>query len=218
MYGVLPKVVGFRCDDFLYKGEYLYYQYMPIKLSYPENTNYYDVINFSIEDRLIPFYGILSDICYDFQSWFGHDRYKESYIYLTLKRQYQKHDCGFNRAGWHSDGFMSDDVNYIWYSKQPTIFNYSKFNLTQDHEISLQEMNEQALWYNNYTFPNNSILRLDQYNIHKVGPIEEGVRTFLKVTFSKEKFNLEGNTHNYLLNYNWDMKPRKKSRNIPYSL
>lgn len=209
MYGVLPKVVGSNFKPNPPTGEYLYYQDMPIKLS---GQNYY-----KIEQRIHPFSDILNTIISDFIKNFGIDRHIESNIYLTLKRQYQKPSCGFNRHGWHSDNFMSNDISYIWSDSQPTIFNTSKFNLSQDHKISLQEMNEQALWYNNYTFPDYSILRLDQYSIHKVGEIKEGVRTFMKVTFSDKKFDLEGNTHNYLLNYAWSMRPRNKVRNVPHN-
>jgi hypothetical protein len=147
---------------------------------------------------------------------YGVEAYQSNYVYLTAKRMYQKNGCGFNRQGWHSDSFMSDDINFLWTDKQSTIFNTSKFNLSQDDKLSLKEMEEQADPQNNITFPLNSILRLNQYVIHKVGEIEEGVRTFVKLTFSKNKFNLIGNSVNYEINYNWMYYPRQLNRNIPY--
>ena len=40
-------------------------------------------------------------------------------------------------------------------------------------------------------------------------------RTFIKVSFSDQKYNLKGNTHNYLFDYEWDMIDRSVSRNDP---
>ena len=72
---------------------------------------------------------------------------------------------------------------------------------------------------NEITFPDCTILRLDEYNIHKVNDRDyfEGMRTFVKVSFSQDNYDLEGNSHNYELNYYWKMKPRKIERNIPQS-
>jgi hypothetical protein len=118
--------------------------------------------------------------------------------------------------GWHCDGFMTDDINYIWYDCDPTIFNTSEFNLTMDDKISIVEMEEQAKENNNIWFPSGSILRLNQYNVHSVAEIKSGhMRTFVKVSFSTDKYNLIGNSHNYKLKYEWDMKPRQIERNIP---
>jgi hypothetical protein len=207
MYGQLPEVIGsFETQG----GEYFSYQYLLIKLL---GHNFYKV-----ERRLHEFCPLIDIVVRDYIKTFGYEDHLDSYIYLTAKRQYQKKNCGFNRSGWHSDGFNSLDTNYIWTSSQPTIFNNSKFNLSKDDKLSLKEMEEQADPQNNITFPLNSILRLNQYVIHKVGEIEEGVRTFVKISFSKDKYDLEGNSHNWELSYNWTMRPRNKERNIPQQL
>lgn len=44
-------------------------------------------------------------------------------------------NCSFNRMGYHSDGFLTDDINYIWCDNNPTIFNISAFNLTLDENL-----------------------------------------------------------------------------------
>jgi len=41
------------------------------------------------------------------------------------------------------------------------------------------------------------------------------MRTFVKISFSKDKYDLIGNSHNYEMDYKWDMKERKEERNIP---
>jgi len=187
--------------------EYFSYTYLPIKLR--------DSTGLAVGERLRVFDGIIGRVACDYVGTFGLDNYVNSYMYITAKHAWQKKGSGFNRAGWHSDGFMSDDISYIWSNKQPTIFNDGDFFLTQDDEESMVEMGQQAQQKNNFCFPNNSIIRMDQFSIHRTGEYEEGVRAFIKIVFSKDKFDLQGNSHNYLLDYNWDMRPRRSSRNIP---
>jgi hypothetical protein len=206
-YGELPKQIGtyeVECK------EMMFYQYLPIKLSTDHMPIY--------EDRLKCFTEIVGVICCDFIGTFGLDRFIDSYVYLTAKHMYQKGNCSYNRPGWHSDGFMTDDINYIWYNNNPTVFNNTNFKLSLDDELSIKEMAEQHDHKLNRTYNSNTILRLDQYNIHRVGYSSEGMRAFVKVSFSKDKYDLIGNSHNYLLDYNWEMKPRKEQRNIPQSV
>ncbi len=82
--------------------------------------------------------------------------------------------------------------------------------------MSINQMNAQTKPENNFTYDDNTLLRLDQFVIHKASDTPyKGVRTFVKISFSKDKYDLEGNSHNYLLNYNWTMRPRQNYRNIP---
>lgn len=207
-YSELPEVIGEIEIDC---KEMMFYQYLPIKLK-----NDYPI---SLEKRLRIFNPLMKKCLDDFEENFGFNKIIESYIYLTVKRQYQTKNKSFNREGWHSDGFLTDDINYIWCDKNPTIFNTSDFQLTLDDHLSLKEMEDQALPENNFIFPENTLLRLNEFNIHKVNDVDivEGMRTFVKVSFSKDKYDLEGNSHNYELDYNWEMKARKSERNIPQS-
>jgi hypothetical protein len=204
-YGDLPKELG------LYEiacKEMMFYQYLPIKLLGDVQVVY--------EDRLSCFNGLIGAICCDFIGEYGLDRYVNSYVYLTAKNLYQSGGCSFNREGWHSDGFMTDDINYIWCNRFPTVFNKSAFSLTLDDSVSMGEMDKQALACNDVSYGENRLLRLNQYNIHRVAPVtESGMRSFVKVSFSKDKYDLLGNSHNYLLDYSWDMRVRKSERNIP---
>lgn len=206
-YGELPVSLGvfeIQCR------EMMFYQYLPIKMYKGTAIDY--------EHRLGCFDNLLTDVCIDFIGRYGIKRFLDSYIYLTAKHLYQVPNCSFNRMGWHSDGFMTDDINYIWSNKYPTIFNKSKFNLPLDDMLSMEAMEAQALPENDVTFKECELLRLDQYNIHKVAPVlVGGMRTFVKVSFSYDKYDLVGNSHNYLLNYAWEMKERKDDRNIPQS-
>lgn len=188
--------------------EMMFYQDMLIKYRQDDIVSY--------EDRLNVFEGLIKSTVENFCKKYGKEACYDNYIYLSAKHLFQPANQSYNRPGWHSDGFGSDDINYIWSNKFPTVFNTSKFNLSNDDKKSMQEMEEQALPENDIVYPNNSLLRLDQYNIHRVATnTPAGMRTFIKVTFSKNKFNLLGNTHNYLLDYDWEMKPRSLDRNIP---
>ena len=207
-YGELPKELGiFEVEA----KEMMFYQYLPIKMSNETQPIY--------EQRLKCFDALVGAICCDYIGEFGLDNYVNSYVYLTAKHLYQMPNCSFNRTGWHSDGFLTDDINYIWCDKYPTIFNKTDFDLPLDDLLSMEEMEKQAMPFNDVTYKENQLLRLNQFNIHKVAAITKGgMRTFLKVSISKDKYDLIGNSHNYLLNYDWKMKQRKDARNIPQSV
>lgn len=206
-YGELPLELGvfkIKCD------EMLFYQYLPIKLD--------GAIDVTYEPRLDCFTKIIDKICLYFIREFGYQRYKDSYIYLTAKSLWQMPNCSFNRKGYHSDGFLTDDINYIWSDCNPTIFNTSNFNLSLDDKLSLNEMEQQSDVVNDISFGDDTLLRLNQFNIHRVADTDKGgMRTFIKVSFSKDKYDLIGNSHNYLLDYSWSMLKRKVERNIPQS-
>lgn len=139
----------------------------------------------------------------------------EYYVYLTVKHMYVNNNSA-NRKGWHSDGFGTDDINYIWYDSHPTEFCIQDFNLSDDHSLSMVEMTEQAKEENIITYPCNSLIKMTQSSIHRVSDKPfEGMRTFVKISISKEKYNLKGNAHNYLFDYSWDMKDRTVERNHP---
>lgn len=206
-YGDVPAIIGeFQVDC----KEMMFYQYLPIKMSW------HTIITF--EDRLRCFDEITGVACCDFVGSFGLDKYVKSYLYLTAKYMFQQPGNSFNRQGYHSDGFLTDDINYVWCDKHPTVFNTSDFRLTSDDTLSQKQMIIQSSKKNNVTYPDNTLLRLNQYNIHKVNEVPfEGMRTFLKLSFSEDKYDLIGNSHNHLLNYDWEMKERKLERNIPQS-
>lgn len=207
-YGQLPTELGIfevECK------EMMFYQYLPIKMPNETQPIY--------EERLSCFDKLIGAICCDYIGEFGLDNYINSHVYLTAKSLYQMPNCSFNRMGWHSDGFLTDDINYIWCDKYPTIFNKTDFDLPLDDILSIEEMEKQAISLNDVVYKENQLLRLNQFNIHKVSPIKQGcMRTFLKISISKGRYDLIGNSHNYLLNYDWEMKERKPERNIPQSI
>lgn len=204
-YNKEPKDLGFHKVDV---KEYFSYTYLPIKLA--------GSCDIRLEKRLEIFNKIVGAACCDFVGSFGLDRFSESYVYLTAKHQYQKPGCGFNRPGWHSDGFGTDDINYIWSNRQPTIFNNSDFSeMDSDDEFSMLDMDRLANSDNDYCYGNGSLIRMDQFTIHRTGDYVEGNRAFMKLSISRDIYALEGNSINYDLDYEWEYKPRRKQRNIP---
>jgi hypothetical protein len=204
-YGELPKDLGIVE---LSPKEMMFYQYLPVKLIGQSAL--------TVEPRLLVYNSLLGRTCCDFIGEFGLDKYINSYVYLTAKRLFVSPGANMNREGWHSDGFMTDDINYIWSDCLGTIFSASHFNLSQDDIRSMSEMEEQAKPEYNVVYPDKSLLRLNQYNIHKCAEIPYPIlRTFVKISLSTDKYDLEGNSHNYSLAYDWEMRKRKQERNIP---
>ena len=204
-YGQLPKDLGtfeVGCQ------EMMFYQYLPIKMPGETKLIY--------EDCLKPFDALVGAACCDYVGDYGLDKYVDSYVYLTAKYLFQSPGCPFNRTGYHADGFLTDDVNYLWSDKYPTIFNNSIFNISLDDTLSMKEMEDQAKEENELTYDNNKLMRMDQFVIHKVGPVtEDGMRKFFKLSVSKDKYDLIGNAHNSLIDYKWEMRERSMTRNIP---
>ena len=127
--------------------------------------------------------------------------------------------CPGNRPGWHIDGFASGgDVSYVWCNMNPTEYAVQEFsNISSDDQQSMVDIGEQIDYNKIVTYPDYTILRLDETVVHRVNPNPKcGVRSFAKITFSSHKFRNKGNSHNYLLDYNWEMNPRNKERNLDH--
>ncbi len=139
------------------------------------------------------------------------------YIYLTAKCMYIAEGCDPNRPGWHIDGFGTDDKNYVWSDTMPTEFcSGQDFNLSDDHIVSMIQMEQQARNENIKTYPVGSLLEMDSTIVHRVSPYQQpGMRTFCKISVSRQQYNLKGNSHNYLFDYKWNMIERTAERNHP---
>lgn len=149
------------------------------------------------------------------------DQWKDSYVYITAKRMFTAPHSPGNRPGWHSDGFLTDDLNYIWCDANPTVFfegGDQRFAFTQDHLRSLGEMDDlcqpaRLCWS---TYPVKHLLRLDQTVLHKVATdISPGIRTFVKVSISRHRYALRGNSINHELAPDWMYQDRQAERNCP---
>jgi hypothetical protein len=200
-YGMSPRVVAknIPVDPLKDKVEMCFYQYLPIKMAGALES-------FHIPENLAWIKRFIAhlDFC-------PHT----DYIYVSAKHLFVTPDNMGNRPGWHSDGFGSDDINYIWADKFPTQFCLQPFELTEDHSKSLAELEAQALPQNIHEYGENAFVRIDRWNIHRPPVMGTGFRTFLKFSISKNQYNLQGNSHNYLIDYDWQMVPRSAVRNHP---
>lgn len=149
-------------------------------------------------------------------------RFQSSYVYITAKTLFVTADNPGNRPGWHSDGFMTRDLNYIWSDCNGTLFwEPSRLvSFTQDDRQSLSEMDEAANDWSQVgylrTYPDKHLLRLDQTVIHRVADVlTPRVRTFVKVSISPDRYNLIGNSINHDLDLGCEYVGRAEERNQP---
>ncbi len=211
-YGTLPKEVGTIQNGI---DEMMFYQYLPIKsndmfcLDLPSQLN---------NEFLQEFITVVNN---DFINFRGVQEFREHYIYLTVKHLYVTHGKGLNRPGIHSDGFMTDDINYIWSNELPTIFYSGEFpDVPMDDIKSIEYFEEQKKNCERVVYPTDTILRLDQFNIHETNTIEQfcGLRCFVKISFSQDKYDLIGNSKNDVITSSWKYRERSKTRNIPQNI
>lgn len=200
--GNLPQVIGnFRGEC----PEFMTVQYMPVEMHgymrLPHRMQW-----------LKPMITLVRDDLY-MRNKFQYARY----IYATVKHGYVDVGVHQNRPGWHIDGYGSDDLNYIWYDRCPTQFLDQKMQLPEDHEQSMALMEVHACPENIVSYFNKLVLKLDNTVIHRVSPMPiAGLRTFVKLSVSEHKYNLKGNAHNYLFDYDWKMYERQAHRNHPF--
>lgn len=202
-YGLPPDDLGTIDLD---PVEMMFWLYCPIKMV--------GRATMVIPDNLRQFMPLLLRV----RSDVGARRWMESYVYLTAKTLWVTPENPGNRPGWHSDGFMTDDLNYVWSDRDGTLFwvPVDTFDFTQDHDASLPEMDAAASLGPLKTYPDKSLLRLDETVIHRVNDFKSpGMRSFVKVSVSRHKYNLTGNSINHLLPNDWYFEPRHEVRNHP---
>lgn len=139
-----------------------------------------------------------------------------TYGYLTARRLWVAGDFSGSRPGWHTDGFGTDDINYIWYDSAPTEFIRARFELPNDCTDSMGIMDQHAKGAEVFTYPVKHLLRINPYVVHQSpSHCEPGLRTFVKLSISTDRYNLEGNSTNHLLKEEWPLLSREKDRNHP---
>ena len=186
----MPQSLG---EFILNPSEYCYCVYMPIKIGaiykLPKNLSWVEPLLYKITD---------ADCMY-------------SYWYLTVK--YMHVDGFAKRPGWHIDGYLSDDVNYIWSDNYPTQFCVNKFSLELDHKNSMKQMHDQAIDPTHGLV--NHMYRLDNTIVHRTPYCKPGFRAFVKISCSNEKYNLLGNATNPELDLDCEYVTRDLTRNHP---
>lgn len=205
LYGNLPTDLGLVDIN---PTEMMFHMYMPISL--PGSDRVY------LPEHLEVFRPLIISAWQD-----ERQRFRDEYVYLTAKTLWVSGQYIGNRPGWHSDGFGTDDLNYIWADRAPTDFSYDPkgqcfiFNSTDCQRFYDACDVFTGIWPIKH-YADKHLLKLDPSVIHR-SPVdfEEGMRSFAKVSISKDQYNLEGNASNYLLDIDWEMKKRNKDRNHP---
>lgn len=200
MYGGRPNCIGKFNPEW---HELMHWLYLPV------------VMKGDLEIRLPPnleFTRMFVQRCMDnAHVWWTRDKY----VYLTAHRGWVNKGEFLNRPGWHTDGFGTDDINYIWSDKDPTQFDTDIWaDVPDDHIKSMEHFDKFA--FPTWTAPVGQILRLDQRHIHRCAPAaSSGWRSFIKVSVSTETYALSGNSHNHLFDYDWPLRDRLEVRNDP---
>lgn len=142
---------------------------------------------------------------------------RDAYVYLTARHGWATPENPINRPGWHTDGFGSNDINYIWADVHGTRFAVHPFErISRDHIMSMRQFEAQAT--TTMLGDDQALYRLNQFVVHQtpIIPPPGCWRSFVKVSISPFKYNLAGNSHNHLFDYDWEMLSRDEVRNDPY--
>lgn len=203
----LPRDCGHYQFDL---KEVMYYLYLPVRmdggdLRLPENisilrTPIWDLINRVANEDI--------------------DEKVYRYIYVSARKGWATPDNPLNRPGWHADGFGTNDLNFVWWDGPGTRFAVQEFTgIVSDHNRALAQFDAQVREENVVSnLPAHHFYRLDPTIVHDTPRIVEGcMRTYIKISMSDHRYNLENNSHNYLFNYHWKLHPRNVVRNDPHS-
>jgi hypothetical protein len=203
-YGKEPQV--FNTPIEIKDNQSKYFLYMPIKMPY----SYIKIPSILKDYEPLVLKAIKNEEA-------NHQSILDLYVYLSVEVSPVKAGMTQKRPGWHTDGFLTDDINYIWHNDLPTEFCIQEFTIALDHNVSMEQFTKHARNDFIKTYPVNKLMRLTDENVHRCALATKHIqsRIFVKVSFSKEKYNLKGNTHNPLFDYEWVMHDRQEVRNCP---
>ncbi len=212
-YGKPPADCG--AFEHINLNEVMYYLYLPVNIA--EQTA-------GIVDhyRLPPNLRDIEELLFRATKCEARRGRRWDYTYLSARKGWATPDNPLNRPGWHCDGFGSPDMNYVWWSGASTRFwtgdlrNEEGIDISADHIESMQQFESLAARYpgNIGTHAAKHLYQLDRYTIHATPELTEGqMRQYVKISFSNERYNLYGNSHNYLFDYDWPMVDRELVRN-----
>lgn len=144
--------------------------------------------------------------------------YKDThYVYITVDQKIVQAGSTGRRKGLHTDAYggeIGEEVThtYILSDVMPTKFYTDNFPISSlDCQKSLEEF---KLYANNPVYyPCKQVLLLDPYVVHESPyTTEDTKRTFVKISYSRKKYNRGGNTMNELFDYDWAFVSRDANR------
>jgi len=107
-------------------------------------------------------------------------------------------------------------MNYVWWSGPGTRFAVQNFiDISNDHVKSQMQFEKQIDPERIIHPPERNLYALDPYVVHATPLIQPPgcMRQFVKISLSDHRYNLENNSHNYLLDYSWPLHSRDEIRN-----
>lgn len=212
-YGEAPVVVDVAGVADVRLVEFMHYLYLPVRMA-DATGKLRRSARVMLPARLEPLRLLVDIVC---------DRTPvERYVYVTARRGWATRDNPLNRPGWHCDGFGTDDENYVWWEGDGTRFATGEFpGISTDHERSMQQF-EDCIWSAPHgvirlsTPPERGLYYLSPFVVHATPEIEHPhMRSFVKISTSTQRYNLLGNSHNHLFDYDWPMHERDEVRNDP---
>lgn len=203
--GRLPIDLGLVDISF---DEMMFWMYLPVSI-----PGSYDLV---LPDNVQPFAPLIREAI-------DHDpsAFYLRYAYLTAKTLWVSDGYIGNRPGWHIDGYGTEDINFIWSDRAATEFMETDVILSDDCEQSLKQMSAMGVLRDATQeitrYPNKHLLRLDNQVIHRSPKnFQEGMRTFFKLSLSRDRYNLRGNSINHALPAtHWPLLDREAVRNHP---
>lgn len=223
-YGMAPvEITEFDLPDW---REFMHYLYLPVRLPLRDGGSL-DQDDATLPARLEflrqPVYVAINDAIAA-RSHFGND----PYVYVTARRGFATPGNPLNRPGWHCDDFGGTDLNYIWCDEFPTRVlraDPGSIDMPADDMESMRVMDSVAemigwpgaddVWIE--PIRTHTMYRLTPHVIHDtpIIPAPGGMRSFFKISVSNHRYDLIGNSHNHLLDYDWPMVSRDVLRNQP---
>ena len=139
------------------------------------------------------------------------------HTYITVDSKMVEPDEQQRHGGLHVDGFQGARIdpktkitrNYVVTTNGGTQFYPQPFIVVDEKKYNVfQGFDLQAKDY--VIAKEDTVYFMDAYTVHESGiASRKDIRSFLRVTYDLKKFDRLGNTHNSMLDYNWDMADRK---------
>lgn len=172
--------------------EFMFWLYCPVKIKGMDEI--------VIPDTLKKWKGVLDASLKDFKTRGGD--LLNSYVYLTAKSLVVTPESLGQRGGWHLDGFLTCDTNYIWSDVNTTTFTNYEPVVTSSHSESLIELErlDKVMSDFSYRASPNTLYRLDSKVVHKPSkPDRPMFRNFVKVSISDKEYSHSGSSVNHSL-------------------
>lgn len=205
--------------------EFMHYLYLPVRLPAHDRTDW-GLPDEALPDRLAFLEQAIDRAVWDAGQQAAH--LQDPYVYVTARRGFATPGNPLNRPGWHCDDFGGTDLNYVWCDEFPTRVlraDPGSIDMPADDMESMKVMDDLAEMV---TWPNtddiwiepvrtHTMYRLTPHVVHDtpIIPAPGGMRSFFKISVSNHRYDLIGNSHNHLLDYDWPMVSRDVLRNQP---